>query len=208
MKQIGSHWQKSGYKISKNHEPRPQIPKDKFLKKQNLIKGSLGGIKVNRKVWIVQGQVVKMDRQYVYVAFDQHLGICPWKNISDYHKRWVNLIHEQGIYSFLVIKLVQNNLPLFPNDNRLLWLLSYKSVHPEEIANKNKPVPTSSHFLTLNKIFKTQKTNPYNPLPFQNYWNIANKIRINLTKEYLTTSHLNKNTPNPKKSKLKKNNFN
>lgn len=164
----------------KNHK----LSKSSFQAKQPVSIGEKTKLEQKRRVWIITGRVIKIDQRYVYVHFDEGLGVCPWKNVSDFHRRWTELIKEQEVHSFLVVNRF-NSIVHFPDqDNQKpVWLLSYKSIHPEEIYNKNKPIPTSSHFLNLAKEFKKKPVPIAESQPFRAYFEIAYLVKQYLKSE-------------------------
>lgn len=94
------------------------------------------------KAQIVDGEITNISNNTLEVKLKNNiLGICEGSEISDFSiKPLWNYFRKGYTYKFLIIKT---------DDQKQRYYLSYKAVHPEEIRNKIRPVPTANHFRSL-----------------------------------------------------------
>lgn len=107
-----------------------------------------------RKLWIVQGVVTNIHAKSVEVRILENNGTgkCSLKDITDYSIMNLGNIFRLGyVYQFIVTNY---------NKDTKIYSLNYKSLHPEEILKKIRPVPTASHFRNLSE-FLNELINEY-----------------------------------------------
>ncbi|WP_391591681.1 hypothetical protein MCAV_06440 [[Mycoplasma] cavipharyngis] len=153
-------------------------------KQQNQTKNNLDNNPI-----IVSGQVFKIEPNgCCYVYFDGKIGRCCKSQISEFEQN-ADILKLNGRYSFMVLNGVKSSVQISKTVKvNFYWNLSYKQIHPEEIAKKFKPIPTMRHFQSLNQalnhwlskkcLIKTKKT--IEPIDFETIWS----KKYNRTKKF------------------------
>ena len=109
--------------------------------------------KGSRKIKIVSGVVTSVNAKSidVHILNNHQVGKCSIKDISDYPIMNLNQIFKIGFtYKFIV----KSHNPEFD-----FYVLNYKSLHPEEMKRKVRPVPTASHYRNLSVFLNEQIDN-------------------------------------------------
>ncbi len=112
---------------------RNELFKKMFLHKKNeLLKGN--------KPLIIDAKVTKIHNKYIEAIGikNNQSYVCYYNDITDFNDVDLNQIFKiNWTYQFIVKKKSQGNC------------LTYKSLHPEQIKFKFKPVSTISHYRNL-----------------------------------------------------------
>lgn len=132
-----------------------------FLNQSDLLKAKFQ-TKRKIKIQIFRGKIFKIDLHNFYVRFDNKIGICSTKNITDFKNRIPNLLKLNNEYDFLLGDFIYERKEI--TEHLVVdcyWKLNYKIIHPEEIFRKNKPIPTASHFRNLKVFFDSIMAEPF-----------------------------------------------
>ena len=109
--------------------------------------------KGSRKVKIVSGIVTNIYAKSieVHIIENNKVGKCSIKDITDFSVMNLYSIFKIGFtYQFIV----KTHIKEFD-----YYSLSYKSLHPEEMKRKIRPVPTASHYRNLSWFLNEQINN-------------------------------------------------
>ncbi|GAA5414341.1 hypothetical protein [Ureaplasma ceti] len=103
-----------------------------------------------RKIWIVEAKVIKINSKSVDVIVKDngYFGKCNIKDISDFSVMNLgNIFKINFTYKFIVKAF---------NRETKIYSLNYKSLHPEQMKHKLRPVPTASHYRNLSFFLEEQ----------------------------------------------------
>lgn len=91
---------------------------------------------------IVTAKIIKIFPTYVLAKFDDKIGICHIKDISDYHVK--------SIKDFFTIDKEYHFLLKNSDDQK--YHLSYKAINPKLLKNHRQIIPTYFGFNNLKKM--------------------------------------------------------
>ncbi|MDQ0513677.1 hypothetical protein J2Z62_000115 [Mycoplasmoides fastidiosum] len=136
------------------------VPVNKNHSKNNL-KRNIGKMPVSK---IVSGRIFKITDKAVYVCFEDKIGICPLHHVTDFPNRVPDLMKLNVIQNFLILTNIKERIQV----TKLMhvdsyWLLSYKRIHPEELRQKKRPIPTASHYRHLSRTMSYWLSRPNYP---------------------------------------------
>lgn len=107
-----------------------------------------------KKIWIVEAKVTKINSKSIDVIIKENgsVGKCHLKDISDFSIMNLANIFKIGFYYKFIVKSF--------NKDTQIYVLNYKSLHPEQMKHKLRPVPTASHYRNL-YVFLEEKIASY-----------------------------------------------
>lgn len=93
----------------------------------------------NRKFEIASGKIINFFEDHIEVDINKDLiGKCYMKDVTDFKTTPQKFFVKNQRYHFQIKGLEEG-----------WYILSYKSIHPEEVKKKTKPIPTKSHSRNL-----------------------------------------------------------